>query len=107
MAAFLFSASRPMRVIFAHGGDETAHRCRAGGGMSSEQATVGARLRMQAGAPADDGRATAPADLVDKLFGRVPAEDLAAYSPAALADLAAGALDHLRGPFERGLPDIR
>jgi glutamate dehydrogenase len=75
--------------------------------MSSEHATVAARVSRQTGAPADTGRATEQAELVDKLFGRVPAEDLAAYTPATLGDLAASALDHLGGPFARGVPDIR
>ncbi|HEX2727306.1 MAG TPA: NAD-glutamate dehydrogenase, partial [Beijerinckiaceae bacterium] len=75
--------------------------------MSSERAGIAARLSTPTTAPGDDGRIGTAAVLVDRLFGRVPAEDLAAYSAATLADLAASTLEHLRGPFDKGLPDIR
>jgi glutamate dehydrogenase len=51
--------------------------------------------------------AAAPPDFLEALFGRVPAEDLAAYAPRTLADVAARAYEHLRQPRRAGHPDIR
>src|ERR1044071_8367273 len=49
--------------------------------------------------------AAVPSALVDALFGRVPAEDLARYSPEKLAELARHAWDHLQS-HRPGAPDI-
>jgi glutamate dehydrogenase len=47
-----------------------------------------------------------PRGFVRHLFGRVPAEDLAAYSAASLAELASQAFEHLSAPRSHGA-DIR
>ncbi|HEX2552409.1 MAG TPA: NAD-glutamate dehydrogenase [Microvirga sp.] len=48
-----------------------------------------------------------PPDFARDLFGRVPAEDLAAYAAETLAALAAGAYAHLAAPRVPGQPDLR
>src|SRR5215210_692546 len=58
-----------------------------------------ASRRAEAGAP--------PAVFVEALFGRVPAEDLAAYPAAVLAELAGSAFAHLAAPRQGSGPDLR
>ncbi|HEX8664169.1 MAG TPA: NAD-glutamate dehydrogenase, partial [Beijerinckiaceae bacterium] len=48
-----------------------------------------------------------PGDFVRLLYGRVPEEDLAPYSPQALADLAATAYGHLSAPRTGDGADLR
>jgi glutamate dehydrogenase len=58
------------------------------------------RVKAEAGS-------SALAAFAEALFGRVPAEDLAPYLPAALAQLAAQAFRHLCAPRRGHGPDIR
>jgi glutamate dehydrogenase len=55
----------------------------------------------------EKARATVPPTFVRDLFGRVPTEDLAAYSAEALAQLATSAYQHLKAPRPEGMPDLR
>ncbi|MFL5082093.1 MAG: NAD-glutamate dehydrogenase, partial [Microvirga sp.] len=48
-----------------------------------------------------------PREFVRTLFGRVPEEDLAPYTPQALADLAATAYEHLSAPRRNDGADLR
>ncbi len=54
-----------------------------------------------------DEQAHVPALFVEVLFGRTVEEDLATYSPAALAGVAASAWNHLSAQRQRGRHDIR
>jgi glutamate dehydrogenase len=69
--------------------------------------SIGGTLTTEAAALLGNSPAGVPAEFVHDLFGRVPPEDLAAYSAQGLADLAAGAFAHLRAPRRGGRPDIR
>jgi glutamate dehydrogenase len=75
--------------------------------MKLETPTSGSELTAEAVAVLEAGHKAIPPTFVRDLYGRVPPEDLAAYSPAALADLAAAAYDHLRAPRKGGSEDIR
>ncbi|HKH33080.1 MAG TPA: NAD-glutamate dehydrogenase domain-containing protein, partial [Beijerinckiaceae bacterium] len=61
----------------------------------------------EAAAQLASARAGIPPEFPRILFGRVPQEDLAPYSPAALADLAATAFEHLAAPRQGEAADIR
>src|SRR3954462_8758013 len=52
-------------------------------------------------------RPQVPSEFLLYLFARVPLEDIAPYSPQALADLAAGAYEHLAAPRQGDAADIR
>src|SRR3954449_2970269 len=52
-------------------------------------------------------RPEVPSEFLLYLFARVPVEDIAPYSPQALADLAAGAYEHLAAPRQGDATDIR
>ena len=61
---------------------------------------------IEAAASVVGGRGGRGGFVVD-LFGRVPPEDLAAYAPGTLAELAAAAFAHLKAPRPAGGPDLR
>ncbi len=75
--------------------------------MKLETPTSGSELTAQAVAVLEAGHKAIPPTFVRDLYGRVPPEDLAAYSPRALADLAAAAYEHLKAPRIGGGEDIR
>ncbi|MET0530081.1 MAG: NAD-glutamate dehydrogenase [Microvirga sp.] len=75
--------------------------------MKLETPTSGSELTAQAVAVLEAGHKAIPPTFVRDLYGRVPPEDLAAYSPGALADLAAAAYEHLKAPRIGGGEDIR
>jgi glutamate dehydrogenase len=56
---------------------------------------------------ADKSRRLTPPGMVSCLFGRAPVEDLAQYTPDALASLATSAHEHLMAPRRPGHWDIR
>ena len=56
---------------------------------------------------ADKSRRLTPPRMVSCLFGRAPVEDLAQYTPDALASLATSAHEHLMAPRRPGHWDIR
>lgn len=74
--------------------------------MKLETPTSGSDLTAAAAALLQKEHAEHPATLARALFGRVPSEDLAAYSALTLADLAKAAYDHLRAERAGGA-DIR
>ncbi len=61
----------------------------------------------EAGALVASAGRDVPREFVRTLFGRVPEEDLAPYSPQALADLAATAYEHLSAPRRNDGADQR
>src|SRR3954452_7163261 len=61
----------------------------------------------EAGALVASAGRDVPREFVRTLFGRVPEEDLAPYSPQALADLAATAYEHLSAPRRNDGADLR
>src|SRR5215210_6579718 len=61
----------------------------------------------EAGALVGSAGRDVPREFVRTLFGRVPEEDLAPYSPQALADLAATAYEHLSAPRRNDGADLR
>ncbi|WP_134500929.1 NAD-glutamate dehydrogenase [Microvirga pakistanensis] len=75
--------------------------------MKLETPTSGSELTAEAVAVLEAGHKAIPPTFVRDLYGRVPPEDLAAYSPAALAELAAAAYEHLKAPRIGGNEDIR
>ncbi|MBF9232950.1 NAD-glutamate dehydrogenase [Microvirga alba] len=75
--------------------------------MKLETPTSGSELTAEAVAVLETGHKAIPSTFVHDLFGRVPPEDLASYSPQALADLAAGAYEHLKAPRSSGGEDLR
>ncbi|HEY8380796.1 MAG TPA: NAD-glutamate dehydrogenase [Microvirga sp.] len=75
--------------------------------MKLDKPTSGSELTAEAVAVLEAGRTSVPPTFVRDLFGRVPSEDLASYSPEALANLAAAAFDHLKAPRAGGGPDLR
>ncbi len=75
--------------------------------MKLEAPTSGSELTAEAVAVLKAGHKAIPPTFVRDLYGRVPPEDLAAYSPATLADLAAAAYEHLQAPRMGGGEDIR
>ncbi|HYF55661.1 MAG TPA: NAD-glutamate dehydrogenase, partial [Salinarimonas sp.] len=74
--------------------------------MDTSTDTGTGRPVAEAAAVAEARGQPAAAALAGDLFGRVPADDLRPYSPETLADLAAGALEHLSAPRPAGEPDI-
>jgi len=75
--------------------------------MKLETPTSGSELTAAAVAVLEAGHKAIPPTFVRDLYGRVPQEDLAAYAPAALADLAAAAYEHLKAPRIGGGEDVR
>jgi glutamate dehydrogenase len=75
--------------------------------MKLDRPQAGAQLTAEAVAVLEAGRTSVPPAFVRDLFGRVPGEDLAVHSPQALADLAAAAFEHLKGPRQQGTPSLR
>jgi glutamate dehydrogenase len=75
--------------------------------MKLDTSTSGSERTAEAAAVLESGRTSVPPTFLRDLFGRVPPEDLAAYSPQALADLAVAAFEHLRAPRAGGSPDLR
>lgn len=75
--------------------------------MTSKRAGAARTATAPAEARLVEHRTAAPPDFVEALFGRVPPEDLLAYSTETLADLAARAYEHLRAPRTEGAPDLR
>ncbi len=75
--------------------------------MKLETPTSGSELTAEAVAVLESGPRPIPSTFLQDLFGRVPTEDLASYSPKALADLATEAYEHLKAPRRSGGPDIR
>src|SRR5215218_3846720 len=71
--------------------------------MNVETPTSG-RLTADAVAALNDPEI--PATFVQNLFGRVPVEDLAPYTPRTLAGLAMAAYEHLKAPRPGGA-DLR
>ena len=66
--------------------------------MKLDTPTSGSELTAEAVAVLEAGHKATPPTFVRDLYGRVPSEDLACYSPQALADLAAEAYEHLKAP---------
>ncbi|MCB5174570.1 NAD-glutamate dehydrogenase [Microvirga lenta] len=75
--------------------------------MKLETPTSGSELTAEAVAVLEAGHRPIPSTFLQDLFGRVPTEDLAAYSPTALADLASEAYEHLKAPRAGGSADVR
>ncbi len=75
--------------------------------MRHDMPTVGGALTAEAAAILAAGNSQVPPSFVVDLFGRVPPEDLAAYAPGTLAELAAAAFAHLKAPRPAGSPDLR
>ena len=75
--------------------------------MKLETPTSGSELTAEAVAVLEAGHKAIPPTFVRDLYGRVPSEDLACYSPQALAELAAEAYEHLKAPRVGSEEDIR
>ena len=76
--------------------------------MKLDTPTSGSELTAEAVAVLEASRTAVPPTFVRDLFGRVPREDLAAYSAQALADLAIAAYEHdLLDYAQAGLADIK
>src|SRR5688572_8749571 len=75
--------------------------------MKLDAMTSGSERTAEAAAALESGRTSVPPTFLRDLFGRVPPEDLTAYSPQALADLAVAAFEHLKAPRASGSPDLR
>ena len=75
--------------------------------MRLDKPSEGSALTAEAVAVLEASRTTVPPSFVGDLFGRVPAEDVAAYSAQALADLASQAFEHLKAPRAERSADIR
>src|SRR6478752_182264 len=75
--------------------------------MRHDMPTVGGAFTAEAAAILAAGNSQVPPSFVVDLFGRVPPEDLAAYAPGTLAELAAAAFAHLKAPRPAGTPDLR
>src|SRR3954470_9625635 len=69
--------------------------------LDSHELITGAAERLTASRP------QVPSEFLLYLFSRVPAEDIAPYSPQALADLAATAYEHLAARRKGDAADIR
>src|SRR5215211_4933274 len=78
-----------------------------GRGMKLDMPTAGSALTAEAAAVLEAGRTAVPPGFVVDLFGRVPPEDLASYSPQTLAELAVAAFGHLKAPRAGEGPDLR
>ncbi|HZH52763.1 MAG TPA: NAD-glutamate dehydrogenase [Microvirga sp.] len=72
-----------------------------------ETPTSGSELTAEAVAVLEAGHKPIPSTFLQDLFGRVPPEDLACYSPKTLADLAVEAYEHLKAPRAGGSADVR
>ena len=75
--------------------------------MKLDTPTSGSELTAEAVAVLETGHKAIPPTFLRDLFGRVPPEDLAPYSPQTLADLAAEAFEHLKAPRTPDGADIR
>ena len=75
--------------------------------MKLDTPTSGSELTAEAVAVLEKGHKAIPPTFLRDLFGRVPPEDLAPYSPQTLADLAAEAFEHLKAPRTPDGADIR
>src|SRR6185436_13389434 len=75
--------------------------------MMLDTRTSGSELTAEAVAVLESGHKAIPPTFLRDLFGRVPPEDLAPYSPQTLADLAAEAFEHLKARRTPDGPDIR
>jgi hypothetical protein len=75
--------------------------------MKLETPTSGSELTAEAVAVLEKGHKAIPPTFVRDLYGRVPSEDLAPYSPKTLADLAAEAFEHLKASRTADGADIR
>ncbi|MCB8819064.1 NAD-glutamate dehydrogenase [Microvirga rosea] len=75
--------------------------------MKLDPSTSGGDLTAQAVAVLETGHRDVPPTFLHVLFGRVPPEDLASYSPQALAELAVEAYEHLKDPRPETGADVR
>src|SRR5215217_1368280 len=75
--------------------------------MKLDTPTSGSELTAEAVAVLEKGHKAIPPTFVRDLYGRVPPEDLAPYSPQTLADLAAEAFEHLKDSRTADGADIR
>ena len=75
--------------------------------MKLDTPTSGSELTAEAVAVLEAGHKAIPPTFVRDLYGRVPSEDLASYSPQTLADLAAAAFEHLKGSRTADGADVR
>jgi glutamate dehydrogenase len=75
--------------------------------MKLDTPTSGGELTAEAVAVLESGHKAVPPTFVRDLYGRVPPEDLALYSPQTLADLAAEAFDHLKVSRTADGADVR
>src|SRR5215217_1945719 len=75
--------------------------------MKLDTPTSGSELTAEAVAVLEKGHKAIPPTFVRDLYGRVPPEDLAPYSPQTLADLAAEAFEHLKASRTADSADIR
>lgn len=75
--------------------------------MKLETPTSGSELTAEAVAVLEAGHKAIPPTFVRDLYGRVPPEDVACYSPQSLAELAAVAYEHLKAPRQGGGEDVR
>jgi glutamate dehydrogenase len=75
--------------------------------MKLDTPTSGSELTAEAVAVLEKSHKAIPPTFVRDLYGRVPPEDLAPYSPQTLADLAAEAFDHLKASRTAEGADIR
>lgn len=75
--------------------------------MKLDTPTSGSELTASAVAVLESGHKAVPPTFVRDLYGRVPPEDLASYSPQTLADLAAEAFEHLKASRTGDGADIR
>ena len=75
--------------------------------MKLDTPTSGSELTAEAVAVLEKGHKAIPPTFLRDLFGRVPPEDLAPYSPQTLADLAAEAFEHLKARRTPDGADIR
>src|SRR5919112_1623843 len=75
--------------------------------MKLETPASGSELTAEAVAVLEAGHKATPPTFVRDLYGRVPSEDLAFYSPQSLADLAAEAFEHLKASRTAEGADVR
>ncbi|MBB4041280.1 glutamate dehydrogenase [Microvirga flocculans] len=75
--------------------------------MKLETTTSGSELTAEAVAVLEAGHKATPPTFLRDLYGRVPSEDLAFYSPQTLANLAAEAFEHLKASRTADGADIR
>jgi glutamate dehydrogenase len=75
--------------------------------MKLDTPTSGSELTAEAVAVLEAGHKATPPTFVRDLYGRVPSEDLASYSPQTLANLAAEAFEHLKASRTADGADVR